>query len=94
MFVKSYSFPIALFVMGVVSVLVSNLEITSRNSDLELVLGGAMLCLGFLLWAVPEMDRYLKRRDRMRNRTGRSRPADGPRPRTLENQRPRTSLRR
>ena len=80
MFVKSYTFPIAIFVMGVVTVIASNMEVTDRNRDLELILGGILLCLGFLLWAVPELDRYLKRRDRTRQRADRARPSESRRP--------------
>jgi hypothetical protein len=80
MFVKSYSFPIALFVMGVVTVIASNMEVTDRNRDLELVLGSVLLCLGFLLWAVPELDRYLKRRDRIKQRADRTRLSEARRP--------------
>jgi hypothetical protein len=80
MFVKSYSFLIALFVMGVVTVIASNMEVTDRNRDLELVLGSVLLCIGFLLWAVPEMDRYLKRRDRMKQRADRTRTSEARRP--------------
>jgi uncharacterized membrane protein YidH (DUF202 family) len=80
MFVKSYAFPIAIFVMGVVAVIASNLEITERNQDLELILGGVLICVGFLLWAVPELDRYLKRKDRIRQRSGRQNPAEVARP--------------
>ena len=76
MYMQSYSFPIAVFVMGVVAIIASNLEITARNKDIEFILGCVLLCLGFLLWAVPELDRYRKRRERIRQRSSRARPAE------------------
>jgi hypothetical protein len=80
MFMQSYSFPIAVFVMGVAAVIASNLDATTRNQDLEFILGGVLLCMGFLLWAIPELDKYRKRRERIRQRAGRARAAEPNRP--------------
>ncbi|MDG6225180.1 MAG: hypothetical protein QCI82_06670 [Candidatus Thermoplasmatota archaeon] len=65
---RSYAFPAAIFVMGVLMIIGANLEITVRNSGYQLILGGVLMCLGFLLWAIPELDRSIKRRERLRQR--------------------------
>lgn len=65
---RSYAFPAAIFVMGVLMIIGANLEITVRNASYQLILGGVLMCLGFLLWAIPELDRSIKRRERLRQR--------------------------
>ena len=72
MMVRSATFPVAIFIVGAAAFIASNLESTVRNEEYQMVLGGLLMALGFLLWAIPELDRTMKRRQRQKDRMERS----------------------
>jgi hypothetical protein len=69
--VRKDTVPVVLIIMGLVMVTVSSMEWMARNEDLLFVAGGAIALLGFLLWAVPALDRYLKKQARKRDKVQR-----------------------
>jgi hypothetical protein len=68
MVVRSQTFPVAIFVVGAAAFIASNLDTTVRNQEYQIVLGGLLMALGFLLWAIPELDKWMKRKQRQRDR--------------------------
>lgn len=65
---RSYLIPMVLIIMGGAASIASNLEITDRNRDLQFLMGVAMMLLGFLLWAIPELGRYMRKLERRRQK--------------------------
>ncbi|MGA1822657.1 MAG: hypothetical protein ACMUIG_09020 [Thermoplasmatota archaeon] len=50
--------------MGALMSIASNFEFTERNVDLQFFMGILMMILGFLLWAIPEIGRYMRKKQR------------------------------
>lgn len=61
---KSYMIPVMLIIMGALMSIASNFEFTTRNQDLQFFMGIIMMILGFLLWAIPEIGRYMRKKQR------------------------------
>ena len=55
-----------LIIMGGSASIASNLEFTDRNRDLQFLMGILLMILGFLLWAIPELGRYMRKLERRR----------------------------
>jgi hypothetical protein len=68
---RSERVPTALIVTGSLMVVASGFEFTVRNASFLFIAGWSMTLLGFVLWAVPAINAYLRRKQRARLRAER-----------------------
>jgi hypothetical protein len=62
--VKSERVPVVLMVMGLSMATVSQMSFVESNSTVLFLAGWVLAGLGFLLWAIPNYVKYLKKRER------------------------------
>lgn len=65
-----------LIAIGSLMVMASSFEFTIRNGPFLFIAGWSMALLGFVLWAVPSINSYIRRKQRIRARRDRM-PTDG-----------------
>jgi hypothetical protein len=66
---RSYLIPMILIIVGGGAFIASNFEFTVKGRrDLEFLIGVFLMILGFLLWAIPELGRYMRKMERRRQK--------------------------
>lgn len=69
---RSDRIPMVLISFGSIMVMVSSFDFTVRNESFLFIAGWSMTLFGFVLWAVPAINSYIKRKQRSRMRMERS----------------------
>ena len=75
--VRSERVPVVLMVSGLAMATVSQMSFVEGNQDLLFGAGWVIGALGFLLWAIPSLMKYLKKREKLRRRAE-MRQSEGP----------------
>jgi len=73
---RSERIPVVLIAFGSAMVMASSFEFTVRNASFLFIAGWSMALFGFVLWAVPAINSYIRRKQRSRMRLDRS-PREG-----------------
>ncbi|MCU0799617.1 MAG: hypothetical protein MUC62_08100 [Candidatus Thermoplasmatota archaeon] len=69
---RSDRIPMVLIAFGSIMVVASSFDFTIRNASFLFIAGWSMTLFGFVLWAVPAINSYIRRRQRSRVRMERS----------------------
>lgn len=65
---RSERIPMVLIAFGSIMVIASSFDFTVRNASFLFIAGWSMALFGFVLWAVPAVNSYIKRKQRSRMR--------------------------
>ncbi|MEA3558430.1 MAG: hypothetical protein U9R75_04175 [Candidatus Thermoplasmatota archaeon] len=64
--VKSDRVPIVLMIIGAAFMIAASLSTVIRNQDILFPMGCIIVILGFLLWLIPTIQKYLRKKNRVR----------------------------
>ena len=73
---KSQGVPISMIVIGGVMAIMSSMEFADQNNTTLFVAGWFLILFGILAWFIPELGRYLKKKQRARMRAYRQDPQE------------------
>lgn len=75
---KSQGVPISMIVIGGLMATMSSMEFADQNNTTLFVAGWFLILFGILAWFIPELGRYLRKKQRSRMRAYNREPTEGP----------------